>query len=200
MGLYHKWGLALTMILVIHLVLGCGASPSKQIYEDAEFGIRLEAPRNWSIESYKRNGSIVLETKEGLFAKDSARVEIYGIACVIPPWPIDHEEVIAGQINRIETLYSLDSAIILQPPNKVEHKDYRIYTATIQIPTISMPEDSPRNQLGIRDSNTLQTIELYSIKDESNNGIWIEVYTGNNVQLNDQAQEIVNSIVLTCGP
>jgi hydrogenase maturation factor len=187
---------------VVHTISGCDTSSVERVYEDPEFGIRLEIPRNWSLKSYKRNGSIVLESGNGLFEKDSARVEIYGIACAasLDASLVDWEEVLEANIKRIGDLYGPDPITILQPLNKVDSENYEIYTTKIQIPTISIPKDSPRNQVGVRDSNTLQTVELYLIRDESNNGIWVEVYTGNSVQLNDEAEEIVNSVELICLP
>lgn len=196
-GSWHQLNFLITLLLVTYLISGCVSTPSKQFYENPEFGISLEKPRNWDLAFYERSGTIVLEAENGIGNKDSARIEIYGYACV-PILFNDPEEAIKSNIDRIRILYDLDSITIVQEPIRVETEDYEIVKAIISIPTISLPENSVENQVGDQGSNTFQTIDMFNVRDSNNNSIMVQLYKGNSEVLNVQAQEIINSIQITC--
>lgn len=186
-----------TLLLVACLISGCNSTSSTQPYENPEFGIRLKKPRTWDLAFYKRSGSIVLEAETGIGNKDSARIEIYGYACV-PAMFNDPVEAIESNIDRIRALYYLDSVTIVQDPIRVETEDYEVTKAIISIPTMSLPEDSVENQVGDRDPNVFQPIDMFDIRDGNNNSIMVQLYKGNNEGLNADAEEIIDSIQLTC--
>ncbi len=79
----------------------------------------------------------------------------------------------------------------------MENEDYEVATATILIPTMSLPEDSSLNQVGVQDPDIFQTVDMRAIKCP-NNFAMVYLYKGNSEQLNTEAEEIVDSIELTC--
>ena len=187
------------MFLVAHLASGCVSPPPKQLDETSKFGISLEKPKNWSLETNERNGSIVLEVKNEGVNTDSARIEIVGNACVpTPSWFKGLDEEIELNIDRIGNLYNLDSVTRLQEPIVVETGNYEVAKAIIAIPTISMLGDPVRNKVGGQDPNVLQTIELFAIKNSNTNFVMAYIYKGNSEEFNAEAEKIVDSIQLTC--
>lgn len=196
---WHQLNFLITMLLAIHLASGCSSTSSKQLYENPESGIRLERPGNWDLAFYERSGTIVLEPENGIANKGSARIEIHGSACG-HPFFITPEEDIEANIDRIRILYNLSSVTIVQEPIKVETGDYEVTKAIITIPTMSLPEDSVENQVGGRGPNVFQPIDMFEIRDRDNNFIMVYVYKGNSDELNAEADEIVDSIQLTCSP
>jgi hypothetical protein len=194
---WYQLNFLTTLLLVVYLMSGCSSTSSKQLYENPEFGIRLEKPGNWDLAFYERSGSIVLEAENGIGNKDSARIEIHGYACV-PVLFNNSEEAIESNIDRIRILYDLDSVTIVEEPIKVETGDYEVTKAIITIPTLSLPEDSVENQVGDRGPNVFQPIDMFAIRDSDNNFIMVYVYKGNSEAINAEADEIVDSIQLTC--
>ncbi|HIP70569.1 MAG TPA: DNRLRE domain-containing protein, partial [Anaerolineae bacterium] len=186
---WHQLGFLFAMLSVIYLVVGCSSTSSKQLYENFEFGITLEKPRNWSVEFYERNGSIVLEAENGFWNKETARIEIYGYACV-PSLLNDSESALESNIDRMHTLYNLDSVTIVQEPTIIEKKEYEMAAATILVPTMSLPEDSTKNQIGDRGPDIFQIIDMFAIRNSNNNSIMVYIYKGNSEKLNAEAQDI----------
>lgn len=184
-------------LFLMQIALGCSLTTSKRLYENPEFGISLEKPANWSVQFHERNGSVILEGERGLWNEVSARIEIYGYACVPPP-PEHPEDALRANIQRIGILYGLDEVKVTQDPTIIEATGVIARKAVIAIPTMSMPEDSQRNQMQGRAPNVSQTIELYMIEDANNHSIRVEFYPGESKELNSQAEEIVSSIRLTC--
>jgi hypothetical protein len=168
-----------------------------QFYENSELGIKLERPENWSVDYYERNGSIVLTTENRFPNKGSASVDIFGSACnstlFNPP-----DEALEYNIDRIRGLYDLDSITIIQEPMIFGTIDKEIVNATIQIPTTSIPKDSPGNQVGERSPEVFQIIDIFAIKYSNDDLIMAYIYKGNSEQLNAQAEGIVDSIQSTC--
>lgn len=186
------FGLALIM-LISTMILGCNSPSSKQIYEDTQRNIRLEYPQNWNIELSERvNNSIVLQSNKGMFGGNSTRIEI--LVGLPTNSPINLEEGLEKRISNISDLYNLDSVTVIQPPSHTERGDHEIVVAIISIPTMSIPENSPVNQLNQREPNVSQTIYIYTIRNNNNLDFDISVYRGNSDELNKQAEEIVNSI------
>lgn len=195
----HQLGFLFAMLSIVYMVSGCNSTPSKQLYQNSEFGISLEKPSHWSLEFTERNGLIALETETGIWAKESARIEIYGYACEPTPFlPKNPEEELELDVNRIRDLYSLDSVTTIQEPTKTQIRGNEVTTTIISIPTMSLPEDSVRNQVGERDVDIFQIIDISIIRDSKNNSIIVYIYKGTNEQLNADAEDIVNSIELTC--
>ncbi len=178
-------------ILVLFTASGCDTR-STQFYENSQLGITFKYPKNWNLETSKRvNNSIVLQSNKGFFKKDSTRIEI--LVGIPTNTFIDLEDGLEKRINNIGSLYKT-SVTIIQPPNRIKRGDYEIITATISIPTTSIPEKSPINQVNRRKSKVLQIIDLYTIRNSDNRDFDISIYRGNNYELNKQAEEIINSI------
>jgi len=196
---WHQLNFLITMLLVIHLASGCSSTSSKRLYENPESGISLEKPGNWDLAFYERSGTIVLEPENGIANQGSARIEIYGNACVDTTFNTP-EEYIEANIDRIRILYDLDSVTIVQEPIQVEIGDYKVTKAIITIPTMSLPEDSVENQVGDRGPNISQTVEMFAIGNGDRNSIMVQLYKGNSEELNAEAEEIVDSIQLNCSP
>ncbi len=183
------------MLLIVSIISGCNSRSSKQTYENPEFGISFERPKNWSVEYDERTRSIALKAEVGMWKKEMARIDIMGVA--ISPSPYVSEQELKANIDRIRILYNLDSVNIVQEPTIIENEDYEIATATILIATTSLPKDSPLNQFGVQEPGTFQRIDMWTIKCTDNFAL-VYVYKGSNEQLNTEAEAIVDSIELVC--
>lgn len=192
---WYRLGFLLVLLSITYLVSGCSSTTSQELYENSEFGISLDKPGNWSLEFYERNRSIVLEAETGIWNKDSVLIVIQGIA--VSPLLYDSKQELEANIDKIHTLYNLDSVTVIQEPTIIEGEAYEMATATILIPTMSIPEDSTANQVGVQDPNVFQTVDMRTIKCPGNFAL-IYVYEGNSEQLNAEAEAIVDSIELTC--
>jgi hypothetical protein len=168
-----------------------------QHYENVDFGISLDRPSNWSLEFYERSGSIVLEATGGLWNKDSARIEVFGYACV-PQQFDDPIAELTANIERIGALYNLDSATVIQEPVTIFSEQGKVAEATILVPTISLPEDSVINQVGDSGAEIFQIIDMIAVRDGSNHSVMVYVYRGNDEALNNEAHAVVDSIVFLC--
>ena len=186
----------LRMILIISFsmaISGCVSSTSKEIYEDNQLNIQLEYPKTWNLELSERvDNSIVLQSDQGIFEENSARVEI--LVGVPINSPIDLEEGLEKRISNLGHLYDLGTVTVIQSPSQGEREDYEIATAIISIPTMKIPDNSPVNQLNHRDFNVSQIICLYTLRNENDFDIEVSIYKGNSDELNNQAEDIVNSI------
>lgn len=195
---WYQLNFLTNLLLVTFLISGCSSTPSKQLYENPESGINLEKPENWDLAFYERSGTIVLESENGIGNKESARIEINGNVCADTTFNTPEEDIQAN-IDRIRNLYYLGSALtIVQEPIRVETGDYEVTKAIITIPTMSLSEDEVINQVGDRGPDIFQTVEMFAIRDSDRNFIMVYVYKGNSEELNAEAQEIVDSIQITC--
>jgi hypothetical protein len=185
-------------LLLLFYLAGCNAASSKQLYENAEVGISIEKPENWELTYVERNGMIVLATETGVWNKYSVRIEIQGPACpsISTNFNNPYEEV-EWNIDRIRKLYNLDSVIVVQEPLEAKTGDYEVTKSVIMIPSMALPEDSSRNQVGNRGPDIFQTIDIFAITD-GDNTLMAYIYEGNSDKLNVQAQEIMDSIQITC--
>lgn len=181
--------------LFLYTIVGCGSSQSTQMYENSIFGISFEKPENWDVKFNERSNSIVLEADSGIWDKNSARIGISNVPHSHSPFSSEQE--IERYIEWIQKRYTLDSITIIQEPKTIESNDYEMATATILIPTMSLPEDSSMNQVGAQEPGIYQTVKLRVIKcfDEF---AMISIYESGNEELNIEAEEIVNSIELNC--
>lgn len=193
---WYRLGFLFALLLGTYLVVpGCRSTISQVLYENSEYGISLEKPGNWKLEFYERNRSIVLQAETGIWNKDSVLIVIQGIA--ISSLPYDSKQELEANIDRIRTLYNLESVTVIQEPTIMEGEEREMATATILIPTMSIPEDSTANQVGVQDPAVFQTIDMRTIRCPGNFAL-IYVYKGNSEQLNAEAETIVDSIRLTC--
>ncbi len=192
---WYRLGVLFALLSVTFLVSGCSSTTSKEIYENSEFGISLEKPSNWSLQSDERSRSIVLEAETGIWNKDSILIVIQGIA--VSPLPYDSKQELEANIDRLRMVYNLDSVTVIQESAIVEDEVYEMATATILIPTMSIPEDSTANQVGVQDPDMFQTVDMRTIRCPDNFAL-IYIYKGNSEQLNAEAEAIVDSIQLTC--
>ena len=192
---WYRLSYFFALLSVIFIVSSCSTTTSKELYENSEFGISLETSGNWSLEFNERNRSIVLEAETGIWDKDSILIVIRGIA--ISSLPYDSKQELEANIDRIRILYDLDPVTVIQEPTIIEDEAYEMATATILIPTMSIPEDSTANQVGVQDPDISQTVNMRTIRCPGNFAI-VYVYKGNSEQLNAEAKAIVDSIQLTC--
>lgn len=195
---WHRLYFPVALLLLVYVVAGCNPTSSKQLYENTEAGISLEKPENWELAYIERNGMIVLAVENRIWDKDSVRVEIHGPACpsTLTKFNSPYEEV-EWNIDRIRKLYSLDAVTVVQEPIKAKTGDYEVTKSIIVIPSMALPEDSSRNQVGNRGPNIFQTIDIFAITD-GDNTLMTYIYEGNSDTLNAQAQEIIDSIQMTC--
>ena len=190
----QKIAILLAVILVTLLLTGCHSTISKkQFCEDPQLEIAFEYSDRWKLETGERlENLVVLESKGGLLERGSARIEI--LVGFPVSRSIDLQEGLDDRISNKARLYELDSITVIQSPTVVEEERYQIAMATISIPTTSMPAGSPRNQMGGRDTNSSQIIDMYTIRNDDNNFLEVTIYQGNSQELNAEAEEIVNSI------
>jgi hypothetical protein len=183
--------------LVICITSGCISASSKELYKNPEAGVSLEKRTDWDVAYYSRNGKIVLESGNENKREGSARVEIGGSACSahLPSTP---EEQIKLHMDRIRILYNLPSVTVVQEPTQIEIGGYKTINAIILVPTMALSKDAIANQVGVQSPEVFQTIAIFAIEDNNHNSAMAYIYKGNNETLNAQAQEIVDSIRITC--
>lgn len=194
---FSKLYFPIALLLLIYIT-GCNTVSPKQLYENVEAGISIEKPEGWELTYVERNGMIVLATETGIWNKRSVRIEIQGPACpsISTNFNNPHEEV-EWNIERIRKLYNLDSVTVVQKPLKAKTGDYEVAKSVIMIPSMALPEDSSRNQVGDRGPDIFQTIDIFAITD-GDNTVMAYIYEGNSDKLNVQAQEIIDSIQIIC--
>jgi hypothetical protein len=194
----HKLYFPIILLWLVYIATGCNATSSKQPYRNTEVGISLDKPENWELAYIERNGMIVLATESGIWNKDSVRIEIHGPACLSVPTNFKSpDEEVEWNIDRIRKLYNLDSVTVVQEPIKVKTGDYEVTKSIIMIPSMALPEDSSRNQVGDRGPDIFQTIDIVALTD-GDNTLMTYIYEGNSDALNAQAQEIIDSIQIIC--
>lgn len=196
----YRSSLLLAILAIAYMLSGCSWLSSTQVYENPEFGIRLEKPRSWKVAYYERSGSIVLAVENGVRQKSSARVEIYGLACNPSNGGNDAISDLKLNIKRIRGLYDLDSVLIVQEPIQIESRGYAVTQAIIKVPSMAMTDDPARYQMEETGPDIFQTIDMRAIRDKNNDdySITVYIYPGSNEELNAEAEDIVDSIELTC--
>lgn len=185
----------LLILFITFMILGCDSVSEDKVYTNSQFGIRLEKSENWNLEYIERNGSIVIKAENE--SEDSARIEIYGFACV-PSLFKNSEEALKSELERTHAAYDLESVTIIQEPRSEQINGFEIATAVISLPTMSLPEDSVINQVGQQDPDVFQMIQMFAIRDQENNSILVYVYQGRSEKLNTEAEGIIDSIEFTC--
>jgi hypothetical protein len=195
-----KWRmLSLHIILLIAFLFlnGCNQASSNHLYENHILGISLEKPANWSVEYRERNGLLVLEAESGFWHRNTTRIEILGNACSSNSWFNRPREELVANLERIRSLYNLESITIIQEPISIDNGDFDIIRVIIAVPTSAMLKDTSRIQVKDREPGALQTIDLYAI---TNEGItfFAYIYEGDDNELNEQARIIIDSIQLIC--
>jgi hypothetical protein len=146
---------------------------------------------------YSRSGTIVLESGNENKQDGSARVEIGGSAC-FDQLPSTPEEQMKLHIDSVRVLYNLPSLTVVQEPTQIEIGGYRTINAIIKVPTMALSKDAVENQVGVQSPEIFQTIVMFVMEDNNHNVAMAFIYKGSNEVLNAQAQEIVDSIRITC--
>jgi hypothetical protein len=186
------------LLLLVYIMGGCNATSSMESYENTEAGISLEKPENWELSYIERNGMIVLTTENGIWNRDSVRIEIQGPACLsVPANSSSPDEELERNIDRIRKLYNLESVTVVQEPTKSKTGDYEVTKSIIMIPSMALPQDSSRNQVGERGPDIFQIIDISAITHKGYT-VMTYIYKGNSETLNTQAQTIIDSIQFTC--
>ena len=138
-----------SIVLIFTFILQSACSPKQvtQLYENSEYGVKLEKPNNWMLEFIERNGSIILVPQRRIWEKNSTMIEIFSVICNDNQDLImDSVEILEKDIDRISKLYDLESVTVVQEPKKVKIGDDEDTTAVIAIPTTSMPEDTGKSK------------------------------------------------------
>ncbi len=191
----------ISTIIFVLLVSGCDSKSTEQFWGSPGFGITLEKPRNWKIDSYERNGSVWLSAEKGILAKESAYIKIWvGGVSPNPPNEINSAmDQLSFDFEMMHLYYDIDleDILVLQEPTELKNETYDIAVSTIQIPTLSMPENSLVNQIGIQAPDVFQIVELRAIRCSSTSAS-VYAFKSSNEKLNDEATDIVESIDLIC--
>lgn len=192
--IFPGWVQNFPMILLLFFCFlsGCSSTPSKQLYTHPKIDISLEKPADWNLEYIERSGRIVLKAKNETGEKSSTRVEISGSACVFRGFSNPREEVEAD-IDRLRGLYHLSSVTFIQNLSEARIGDYLVTKAVIGIPV----NDWNGKGSGTSASDELQPIAVFAIT-RTRDTVMAYIYLGQDERLNAQAQEIVDSIRITC--
>jgi hypothetical protein len=200
-------GFALLLIIgwVTFSLPGCNSTPSTQSYVNHSLGgVHVDYPSNWELKTSERlQNFIVLESKRGLWQRNSARIEIVwgGFPTTFTRTSGEAMEAMTKDIDRIRPFYEPHIITIDEPPNTIEQEGVEITRAVISIPTIAIPKDSQKNQMGRRDPDLLQTVEIYHLANKDlGRYVAVYVYKGNSEELNNQADGIVSSIIAFIDP
>lgn len=195
--------IGITFFLVSLFIIGCQSQLVEQKFEDfgSSGGLSLKRPSNWQAEYHERNGSIVLKAEKGILNKDSVVIVIQPYVFSSNQLNVPEEEVKAN-INRLKIHFYGDSMTIIQKPARLENEDYEIATAIISIPISSSSEDSAEDDSISYEGDSqvldnFRTVDLRAVQC-ANNFAMVYIYKGNNDQLNAEADDIVESIRLTC--
>lgn len=189
---WYRLGFLFAMLSVIYLVSGCSSTSSKQSFEDFGLsgGLSLEKPSNWRAKFDDRTGTIALKAEKGILRKDSVHIVIEP-STNLPTSSLLSEHLESG-IDITGMRFNLDSVTVIEEPTTIKNEEYEMATATILI-----PEDSTGNQVGDQNPDVFQTVELRVIRCHDNFAM-VYIYKGNSEQLNAEAEDIVDSIELTC--
>jgi hypothetical protein len=197
---FHKYTNCARAILLLWLMIpltlvlsGCKQVPL-EYYENKEWNFSLKYPGNWEFNEDDRvENDFSLLAKKGLFHKSGAW--IYISAWFPEDSPTDLEtkiehyiDVFAGEGKNIK------SAEVVSISSIDSSDQYEMISATLSIPTLDIPEESYANQMGERGENVMQMVDIYILCNSQGQDISIKVYKGTDESLNEQADEIVQSI------
>jgi len=176
------------------ILVGCQSKAATSVYNNSLMHINLMKPDNWNATFYERSGRIVVEGKSGFLKKSSARIEIYGGPECHPFGSQDPIKYVETDIERIGNLYSVDSVTIIESPTQIKSVNREVTRAVIGLPISALSDDKAINQFSKRDSETIQTIDLRLILDDTGCFAIVYLYKGNDQPLNAQAEAIINSL------
>jgi len=189
----QSWLRVISALIVASTLSGCSSISSTQLYQNHQMGIVLEHPNNWKIETNPRvDNHIILQSKNVLFERNSSRIEIF--VNPLNKSPFDMIEKLDASIISLTRSHELDSFIVVKQPTIHYGRDPDMASATISIPTASLPEDSSKNQMGVRSQDITQILEIFLLKNIDRRYMLVEIYRGKSEELNAQAEAIVNSI------
>lgn len=184
----------LLVITFLGLLFGCKL-PSFVSYENQDFNFSLEYPSNWEFLADERiENDFGLTTTDGILKKSSARIYILALVPIAEEPPIDIEIFLHNYLDSLlKRANQLKSFEVLQITDVVDKETYEMISATISVPTLDIAEDSFINQMGQRDENVSQTIDIYIFRNNLGQDIVVEVYKGTDTDLNAEADAIVKS-------
>lgn len=192
--------LLVTLVVIIFTIVFSGCrQPSLKNYENQRWHFSLEYPDNWTLSENSRvSNDFSLKATKGLFNKSRVRIEILSVfPATEETTPVELEIAMENYLTSVaEMTHIYKSMEILQVSNVIDNDYHKMIWATISVPTIDITEDAnaKSNQMGQRDENTFQLIDIYILQSRHGRKIEIEVYKGTNEDLNSQADEIVQSI------
>ena len=175
-------------------LVGCPPKMNVSAYTNSLMHINLMKPNTWDAAFYERSGRVVLEGKSGFIKKSSARIEIYGGPECHPFGSQDTINYVEMDIERIGTLYSIDPIILIQEPVLIKTANREVIRAVIGLPIADLPQDTEINQFSNSDSETIQTIDLRLILDDTGCFAIAYLYKGGDRILNAQAEAIIDSL------
>ncbi|MFQ5471214.1 MAG: hypothetical protein ACE5EH_13105 [Gammaproteobacteria bacterium] len=186
--------LLLNIFLIVSLAWllpSCGSS-SPEYYENQEWNFSLEYPNNWELNEDNRVANdFSLQVTKGLLRNSNAWIYLYVSLPQDSPPELETDMENYIEIVTRETHQSLE---VIQISDVIDDGSYKMIWATVSVPTLSLAEDSPINQMGERTENVSQTINIYILRNSQGQDIVVEVYKGTDESLNAQADEIVKSI------
>ena len=168
-------------------------------YENTQTGLTLEKPWNWDLTYYERNGVTYLTAENRIFDKGLTHIQIHGYGC-----RSTHDELanpieeIEQDIQRIQTLYGLQSVNVIQGPFSAKVGINEVTKAIIDIPKMAMEDDPTTRRVETNGPNLIQAIHIIHIKNLEQNPVKVYIYPGESIELNNQAQKIVDNIKLSC--
>ncbi len=185
----------LLFIPFTHLLLGCG-STSLINYESPEWNWGVEYPSNWELNDDNRVANdFSLQATKKLRKGSSARIQLI----VEMPFQEGSTSELEADMEKYlkivsERTHQIKSLQTIQISDVIDNGDHKMIWATVSVPTIDIVEGSSVNQMGERDENISQIIDIYILRNSQEQSIIVEVYKGADDELNSEADEIVKSI------
>lgn len=185
------------LVLLLSPMLANCSSPELEKYENPESGIRLEKPSNWEISYTERNATTYLRAEQGIWNKDATSILIFGAPC---PW--NNEDIrdttteIERHIDRIQLFFDPGSITVIQDPYIYQVGEYEFTRASIEISASAFEDTSDSNEINNQESH--ETRDLYLVFNDEGAAVYIEVRKGKSIDLNTQADAIVESIQFFC--
>lgn len=186
-------------ILVISLLTvvlsGCN-SPSQVYYENQQWNFSLKYPDNWKLSENNRVANdFSLQATKGLLNKSNARIVITSGLLIPEDTPNELEIVMENHLMGVANMTHIFKSVeVLQISDVIGLDNHEIISSTISVPTLDITEGSSANQMGQRDENVFQIIDIYILRNSQGQDIVVEVYKGTDANLNAQADEIAKSI------
>ncbi len=185
----------LWFISLTYLLLGCSTG-SLNNYENPKWNFGMEYKDNWELNDDTRVANdFSLQATENLPQRSSARIQLIAET---PTREDAFAELGVAMENYLKVIsqrtHQIKSLQIIQVSDVIDNGNYKMISATVSVPTLDIVEGSNVNQMGQRDKNISQIIDIYILQNRQGQNIIVEVYKGTNEELNSEADEIVQSI------